>query len=266
MGDLGTFGHPTSETPNLDTMAAEGAKLMQYYSAATICTPSRASLMTGRLFPRLGMYPGVLSPLSKGGLPLNETTLAAALSSVGYATGGLGKWHLGTKEFHPTEHGFDYYFGAPMTQNECYSNIHNPGSTTPGGPFGPCMLFNGTSNSSIMRQSNGTFPADPDAVNMLEVDAAYDRAARDFMHDAVKVQKKPFFFYFASHHTHAPQFASAWSSNTTRRGLFGDSLRLLDRSVGGILDTLSDLGVDNNTLVVFSAEYVWLFVVVCCEL
>ena len=145
-----------------------------------------------------------------------------------------------------------------MTQNECYSNIHNPGSTTPDGPFGPCMLFNGTSNSSIMRQSNGTFPADPDAVDMLEVDAAYDRAARDFMHDAVRVQKKPFFFYFASHHTHAPQFASAWSSNTTRRGLFGDSLRLLDRSVGGIMDTLSELGVDNNTLVVFSAEYVWL--------
>ena len=100
MGDLGAFGHPTSDTPNLDTMAAEGAKLMQYYSAATICTPSRASLMTGRLFPRLGMYPGVLSPLSEGGLPLNETTLAAALRTVGYATGGLGKWRKLRPHYH----------------------------------------------------------------------------------------------------------------------------------------------------------------------
>jgi arylsulfatase A-like enzyme len=74
-------------TPNLDTLATEGAKLMQYYVAADICSPSRASLMTGRLFPRLGIYPGVLSPLSIGGLPKNETTLAKALSSVGYYTG-----------------------------------------------------------------------------------------------------------------------------------------------------------------------------------
>ena len=138
-----------------------------------------------------------------------------------------------------------------MTQNECYSNIHNPGSTGPGGGFGPCMLFNGTSNSSIMRQSNGTFPADADAVDMLEVDAAYDRAVSDFMTRAVTVEKKPFFFYFASHHTHAPQFASAWSNGTTRRGLFGDSLNLLDRSVGNILDTLDKLGIAEQTFIVF---------------
>ena len=81
MGDLGCFGHPTSLTPNLDSMANEGAKLMQYYVAASICSPSRASLMTGRLFPRLGIYPGVLSPLSLGGLPKNETTLAAGKNS-----------------------------------------------------------------------------------------------------------------------------------------------------------------------------------------
>ena len=78
-GDLGCFGNPTSTTPAIDTMAAEGAKLVQYYSAASICSPSRGALMTGRTFGRIGIYPGVLSPLSKGGLPLNETTLVSIL-------------------------------------------------------------------------------------------------------------------------------------------------------------------------------------------
>ena len=81
-GDLGCFGNPTSNTPAIDTMAAEGAKLVQYYSAASICSPSRGALMTGRTFGRIGIYPGVLSPLSKGGLPLNETTLAERLETV----------------------------------------------------------------------------------------------------------------------------------------------------------------------------------------
>jgi hypothetical protein len=79
-----------------------------------------------------------------------------------------GKWHLGTREYLPTAHGFDTYFGAPMTPNECYSNIRTPGSTTPSGPFGPCPLFNGSSGK-VWRQSNGTYPADPAAVDMLEV-------------------------------------------------------------------------------------------------
>ena len=206
-GDLGSFGNPTSETPALDTMASDGAKLVQYYSAACICSPSRGALMTGRTFGRIGIYPGVLSPNSVGGLPLNETTVAEKLKAVGYVTAMCGKWHLGTNEYLPMHRGFDTYFGAPMTQNECYSNIHNPGATTPGGKFGPCMLFNGTTNSSIMRQSNGTFPTDAAAVDMLEVDAAYDAAVSAFMRRAVLQEKKPFFFYFASHHTHAPQFA-----------------------------------------------------------
>ena len=134
-GDLGAFGNPTSETPALDTMAADGAKLVQYYSAACICSPSRGALMTGapppppppppatrrprrrrrrryrwlltgprsrrslagsvstgRTFGRIGVYPGVLSPLSVGGLPLNETTVAEKLKTVGYVTAMCGKW------------------------------------------------------------------------------------------------------------------------------------------------------------------------------
>ena len=243
-GDLGAFGNPTSSTPHLDRMAAEGAKLVQYYSAASICSPSRASLMTGRTFGRLGIFPGVLSPLSKGGLLLNETTMAAKLRGVGYRTGMCGKWHLGVREFHPTHHGFDEYFGAPMTQNECYSNLIAPGSTHKSdNRFGPCPWFNGSSDVPRW-QSSGVFPTDPAAVDMLHVDDFYDASAAGFVRGAVAA-RAPFFFYFASHHTHAPQFAECQTTGgqdgddahlatncTTKRGLFGDSLALLDRSVG----------------------------------
>lgn len=172
-GDLGCYGNPTSMTPALDAMARTGAKMSQYYSAASICSPSRASLMSGRNFVRVGMYPGVLSPLSNGGLSLNETTVADKLRSAGYRTGMCGKWHLGTREYHPTHHGFDVYYGAPMTQNECYSNLIAPGSTRKGGSFGPCPWFNGSSDVPTW-QSSGVFPADKDAVDMVNVDQFYD--------------------------------------------------------------------------------------------
>ena len=90
-GDLGVFGHPTSRTPWLDQMAAEGAKLTMYESGANVCSPSRASIMTGRYYTRTGAYPGVFSPNSVGGLPLNETTIAKALIPAGYASGMVGK-------------------------------------------------------------------------------------------------------------------------------------------------------------------------------
>ena len=85
-GDLGCFGHPTSRTPFLDRMAAEGAKLTMYESAANVCSPSRASLMTGRYYTRAGAWPGVFSPNSVSGLPLREITIPKQLASVGCAS------------------------------------------------------------------------------------------------------------------------------------------------------------------------------------
>lgn len=244
-GDLNVYGHPTSSTPNLDRMAREGMRMLQFYSAAPVCSPSRASLMTGRLYPRTGVYSNktssrstglsVFSPESIGGMLLTEVTIAQLLKDQGYATGALGKWHLGIGEnykYMPTKRGFDSYYGVPMTQNECQSNAGG------GDRFGPCPIFN---NLTIEVQ-----PAD-----VLDIDAFYVDNAKEFISTH---QHEPFFFYFASHHTHMPQFASSMFLNTTRRGLFGDSLAELDWAVGEILDYLVKLGIDNRTLVIMSSD------------
>ena len=97
-GDLGSFGHPTIRTPNLDRMAEEGQKWTNFYAAASVCTPSRAALLTGRLPVRSGMMSPerrVLFPDSPGGIPEAEITLAEVLKDRGYSTACVGKWHLG---------------------------------------------------------------------------------------------------------------------------------------------------------------------------
>ena len=122
-GDLGSYGHPTINTPNLDKMADEGMRLTQFYVGSSICTPSRAALLTGRLPIRTGMYGkrSVLFPDNAGGLNPNEITIASALKNHGYKTACIGKWHLGhLKKYMPTNHGFDDFYGIP------YSNDMRP--------------------------------------------------------------------------------------------------------------------------------------------
>ena len=120
-GDLGVYGHPSIQTPNLDQMAYEGQKWTNFYAAASVCTPSRAALLTGRLTVRSGMSSNkrrVLYPNSSKGLPATEITLAEQLKEVGYKTACIGKWHLGHKEqYLPTNNGFDYYYGIPYSND-----------------------------------------------------------------------------------------------------------------------------------------------------
>ena len=119
-GDLGVYGHPTIQTPRLDEMASEGMKFTQFYAAASVCTPSRAALLTGRLPVRSGMAGNrrVLFPDSELGIPADEITIAEALKEKGYATAAIGKWHLGHRpDFLPTQNGFDYYYGIPYSND-----------------------------------------------------------------------------------------------------------------------------------------------------
>ncbi|XP_059989835.1 arylsulfatase G isoform X5 [Lagenorhynchus albirostris] len=130
-GDLGANWAETKDTANLDKMAAEGMRFVDFHAAASTCSPSRAALLTGRLGLRNGV-PHNFAVTSVGGLPLNETTLAEVLQRAGYVTGLIGKWHLGHHgSYHPNFRGFDYYFGIPYS--------HDMGCTdTPGYNHPPC--------------------------------------------------------------------------------------------------------------------------------
>ena len=121
--DIGPFGSKKHRTPSLDRMAKEGRKFTTFYVTSGVCTPSRASLMTGCYPQRVGLHENetgrwVLFPGNARGLNAEETTMAEMLKSNGYQTAIIGKWHLGDQpEFLPTRHGFDYYFGIPFSND-----------------------------------------------------------------------------------------------------------------------------------------------------
>jgi arylsulfatase A len=224
-GDLCCYGHPSIKTPNLDRMALEGLRFTDFYSAAPVCTPSRAALMTGRLPIRIGMCGvarHVLFPDSKGGLPASEITVAEALKTKGYATACVGKWHLGhLPQYLPTRNGFDSYYGIP------YSNDMKP--------------------SPILRNEE-----------VIEEPAVQETLTPRYTDEAIRFIKrekdKPFFLYLAYNFPHVPLHVSDRFKGKSTRGLYGDVVEEVDWSVGEVLKTLRDLGLAEQTLVVFSSD------------
>jgi arylsulfatase A len=236
-GDLGCFGHPTICTPNLDRMAAEGMKLTQFYAAASVCTPSRAGLMTGRLPVRSGMCSderAVLFPDSDGGLPQNEITVSRVLKQGEYATACIGKWHLGHRHpYLPTDHGFDFYFGIP------YSNDMSPAQNE----------WEGARNfppTPLMRQDI-VVEEEPDQRLLTR---RYTAEALSFIRAN---QNRPFFLYLPYTFPHTPLYASSKFKNS-RRGLYGDVVEELDWSVGRIINEIRLLGLEQKTLVFFTSD------------
>jgi arylsulfatase A-like enzyme len=244
-GDLGVYGHPTIRTPQLDRMAAEGQKWTNFYVAASVCTPSRAGLITGRLPIRSGMCSDqrrVLFPDSGGGLPVDEITIAEALKEAGYATAAIGKWHLGhLPQYLPTEHGFDYYFGIP------YSNDMD---RTPDSPPGRAAFLDPKSeywNVPLIR--NGEIVERP--ADQTTITRRYTEEAVRFIRGHID---EPFFVYLAHSMVHVPLFRSSEFENTSLRGLYGDVVGEIDWSVGKILNTLREQGLDRETLVIFTSD------------
>ncbi|XP_028814496.1 arylsulfatase A-like [Denticeps clupeoides] len=248
-GDLGGYGHPSSVTPNLDRLAAGGLRFTDFYATSPVCSPSRASLLTGRYQTRSGIYPGVLYPGSKGGLPLNETTIAEVLKPRGYATAMMGKWHLGlglNGTYLPWKQGFDRFLGIPYSHD--MGPCHNLTCFPPDVKcFGTCDL--GVVTVPLMKDD--VIVQQP--VDFLQLEEAYSDFAADFIRSSA-ARRQPFFLYYPSHHTHYPQYAGRGAAGKSLRGPFGDALLELDSTVGAVLRSLEDSGVTNNTLVFFTAD------------
>lgn len=219
-GDLHVYGSSLS-TPNLDKLAAEGTRFTNWNSANPVCSPSRASLLTGRYPTRVGV-PKVLFPQDKEGLNLDEQTLADLLKTKGYKTQCVGKWHLGvTASYLPTKRGFDHYFGIP------YSNDMTP--------------------RVLLRDSN-VVQQEADLTSLTRL---YTEEATKFIRDS---KGSPFFLYFPHTFPHIPLGASERFRGKSPRGIYGDVLAELDWSVGEVMKTLQETGAARNTLVIFSSD------------
>jgi arylsulfatase A-like enzyme len=244
-GDLGCYGHPTIRTPHLDRMAAEGMRFTSFYSAAEVCTPSRAALLTGRYPIRSGMASSsrrVLFPNSAGGIPENEITLAEALSDRSYVTACIGKWHLGhLPQFLPTRHGFDTYFGIP------YSNDMD-------------RVADSQLGRTIFLEPKVEYWNVPLLRNELVIErpAHQPTLTQRYTEEAVAFitakKDRPFFLYVAYTMPHVPLFASESFAGKSPRGLYGDVVEEIDASVGQVLETLRKERLDKNTLVLFSSD------------
>ena len=214
-GDLGVYGHPSILTPNLDRMAFEGQKWTNFYSAANVCTPSRAALLTGRYPVRNGMSSDkrrVLFPDSDGGLPQSELTIAKMLKASGYHTAAIGKWHLGHLPAHlPTSHGFDYYFGIPYSNdmNRREEVDRTEAFANPKKEYFEVPLMR---NTEIVEM-----PADQNTITQR-----FTEEAIQFME---KHKAEPFFVYLAHNLPHVPLFASEDFKGSSLRGFMAMLLK-----------------------------------------
>ncbi len=222
-GDLECYKAPKIKTPNIDRISKQGMTFTEFYSASPVCSPSRAALLTGRYPIRQGIH-HVFFPESYGGLPPSEVTIAEVLKDAGYATGMVGKWHLGHREkFLPLNQGFDEFFGVP------YSN-----------DMGGFYYIRG--NEVIQKNIDQRF-----------LTQTYTREALKFIETHYK-DDNPFFLYLAHSMPHTPLYVSPEFKGKSEGGLYGDAVEEVDWSTGEILKKIKELGIEKDTIVVFSSD------------
>lgn len=232
--DVGVFGADDIDTPNLDQMASDGAKLTHFYAAQAVCSASRAGILTGAYPNRIGIH-NAFMPNSKVGLHPDETTLAELLKEEGYATAIFGKWHLGDAEqFMPNNQGFDEYYGIP------YSNDMWPLHPQQGPifDFGPLPLYeNQKVIDTLTDQTNLTTEITERSVDFIN-----------------RNKENPFFLYVPHPQPHVPLFVSDKFKGKSNRGKYGDVIMELDWSVGEIIKAVERNGLTEKTIVIFTSD------------
>ena len=262
--DIGCFGAPKNKTPHIDKMAQEGRRFTSFYVASSVCSPSRAALLTGCYPSRVGV-PGVFFP-NRGsrGLDPKHFTIAELLKSVGYKTLAAGKWHLGDEQkFLPTSQGFDSFYGIP------YSNDMYPAKNMEYADN--CLFLEGMTPEKI----EAVFAAAPEGKQpgkmRHKVPLMRDEECIEFPLDQTTITRrladesirfveesvrdgKPFFLYLANPMPHIPLFVSPEFEGKSAGGLYGDVIEEIDFNTGRVLDALKANGVDENTLVIFTSD------------
>ncbi|WP_062526644.1 sulfatase family protein [Demequina rhizosphaerae] len=233
-GDLGFMADTPIETPHLDALAEDGIVLTNFHAPSAVCTPSRAALLTGRLAPRAGV-PDVLFPSDSPyaaineaagvtGLGQDEITMPEVLEAAGYATGMIGKWHLGdTAGSLPNDFGFDTFLGS------LYSNDMSP--------------FQIYQDEEVLLET----------VDQTGLDALYTDEAVAFIGDAAD-SDDPFFLYFAHNFPHEPLFSAEENEGRSAAGAYGDVVEGLDDGIGRIVDELEATGQLDTTIIMVTSD------------
>lgn len=229
--DLSCYGATEINTPRIDQMASEGIRFTDYYSAAPICSPSRAGLLTGSYPRRVGNHIWVHRADSSSGIHPDEITMAEMFKEEGYATACIGKWHLGFEEpFLPHNQGFDHYYGI----------LHNLDGVE-------VIYFEDKGGVPLIR--NGEVvkrPPDP-----AELTGTYTDEAIEFIHNH---QDEPFFLYLPHTMLHNPLGVTEAFKGTSQWDEYGDAIHELDFNVGRIFDTLEELKLEEDTVVIYASD------------
>lgn len=233
-GDIGCFGAENIETPHLDQLAKEGAKFTQFYTTQPVCSAARAALLTGCYSNRVGIHQALM-PDAKIGLNPQEVTIADMLKDQGYRTAIFGKWHLGDHpDFMPLHHGFDEFFGIPYS-NDMWP--HHP-QQGPVFNFKDLYLYENDKKVFVLTdQSQLTTQITEKSVDFIQ-----------------RNKNNPFFLYVPHPQPHVPLFVSEKFKGKSKNGLYGDVIMEIDWSVGQIMQTLRDLKIDKNTIIIFTSD------------
>lgn len=235
--DAGCFGAADLETPHIDALARQGVRLSQFYAAAPVCSPSRAGLLTGRYPVRAGVPGNVSSTAGVAGMPTSEVTIAETFKAAGYATGHVGKWHLGfTPETMPLGQGFDSSFGH---MGGCIDNFSHFFYWD--GPNRHDLYKNGREIQRLGRYF-------PDL--MVEEASQFMEAHRE----------KPFFLYFAMNGPHYPyqgdvHWLEKYKNLPYPRNLYAAFLSSIDERIGSLIKRVDELGLREKTIVVFQSDH-----------
>jgi arylsulfatase A len=234
--DLNIYGSKDLQTPNLDRLAKSGVRFTQFYSASPICSPSRASLLTGRYPQRAGLPNMASSKEGVGGMPASQYTMGELFKDAGYKTAHLGKWHIGyTPETMPNNQGFDYSFGFMGGCIDNYSHF---------------FYWEGANRHDLWRNGKEVWEPGKFFPDLMVSEAS------EFME---KNKNQPFFLYFAINIPHYPlqpekKWLDYYKDLPSPRDKYAAFVSTMDEKVGLLLKKLKDLGLDDNTIVIFQPD------------